>query len=149
TLKNFSHGGSGHTKSLPSFFSLLFPFFSLFSSLFFFPPFSFLPPSWCASVPQLFDYLEQDRSGLVGQSSPFKSILSNPIQPWNENGPAPIAALLSIVENLCDVTLPSYADASSSRWLKLRQLVKVSKEGTMTCFYFSLRRTHVSFPYCL
>src|SRR4029434_5084442 len=39
---------------IPSFFfSLLFPFFSLFSSLFFFPPFSFLPPSWCASVPQL------------------------------------------------------------------------------------------------
>src|SRR4029434_3400022 len=31
--------------------------------------------------------------------------------------------------HLCDVTLPSYADASSSRWLKLRQLVtrKVSK----------------------
>ena len=45
-------------------------------------------------------YLEQDRSGLVGQSLPFKSILSNPIQPRNENGPAPIAALLSIVENL-------------------------------------------------
>src|SRR4029434_1811514 len=39
---------------IPSFFfPLLFPFFSLFSSLFFFPPFSFLPPSWCASVPQL------------------------------------------------------------------------------------------------
>ena len=86
---------------IPSFFfPLLFPFFSLFSSLFFFPPFSFLPPSWCASVPQLPGYLEQDRSGLVGQSLPFKSILSNPIQPRNENGPAPIAALLSIVENL-------------------------------------------------
>ena len=62
---------------IPSFFfPLLFPFFSLFSSLFFFPPFSFLPPSWCASVPQLRAYLEQDRSGLVGQFSPFKSILS-------------------------------------------------------------------------
>src|SRR4029434_7790002 len=62
---------------IPSFFFLLlFPFFSLLSSLFFFPPFSFLPPSWCASVPQLGPYLEQDRSGLVGQSSPFKSILS-------------------------------------------------------------------------
>src|SRR4029434_5589551 len=63
---------------IPSFiFPLLFPFFSLFSSLFFFPPFCFLPRSWCASVPQLLcRYLEQDSSGLVGQSSPFKSILS-------------------------------------------------------------------------
>src|SRR4029434_6833343 len=66
---------------IPSFFfSLLFPFFSLFSSLFFFPPFSFLPPSWCASVPQLQSCLEQDRSGLVGQSlpsNPFSVIQSS------------------------------------------------------------------------
>ena len=54
----------------------------------------------CLAKGHFDDYLEQDRSGLVGQSLPFKSILSNPIQPRNENGPAPIAALLSIVENL-------------------------------------------------
>src|SRR4029434_2124096 len=34
--------------------------------------------------------------------------------------------------NLCDVTLPSYADASSSRWLKLRQLVKVKVSKYVT-----------------
>src|SRR4029434_1981522 len=39
TLKNFTHGGLGHTKSLPSFF----PSFSLFSL--FFPLFSSSPPS--------------------------------------------------------------------------------------------------------
>ena len=53
---------------IPSFFfPLLFPFFSLFSSLFFFPPFSFVPPSWCASVPQFW------RSGLLQWPTPVVS----------------------------------------------------------------------------
>src|SRR4029434_487179 len=67
---------------IPSFFfPLLFPFFSLFSSLFFFPPFSFLPPSWCASVPQLWRWFP---TSSISGSIPEKS-LTHVLRPRRQN----------------------------------------------------------------
>src|SRR4029434_557796 len=93
------------------------PFLSFFLS-FLLPPFFLSSPLMvCECAPALVLL----GAGPLGSRRPivaFRIHSQYPIQPRNENGPGPIAAL-------CDVTLPSYADASSSRWLKLRQLVKV------------------------
>src|SRR4029434_6910308 len=72
-------------------------------------------------------------AGPLGSVSSANPRLSNPFSvsnpdaerewTWANSGASLHTRELGL--NLCDVTLPSYADASSSRWLKLRQLVKV------------------------
>src|SRR4029434_6024974 len=65
----------------------------------------------------LWRYLEQDRSGLVGQSLPSNpfSVIQSILErewTWANRGASPHSRELGL--NLCDVTLPSYADAISS-----------------------------------
>src|SRR4029434_7067564 len=126
------------------FFPLLFPFLSLFSSLFFFPPFPplfpFFPPHGvrvCPSLGPTWSRTARVSSANPRLSNPFS--VSNPAaeREWTWANSSASLHTRELGLHLCDVTLPSYADASSSRWLKLRQLVKVKVSNHDLFLFFS------------